>query len=78
MTGKTNELNAYMMQVFSLSAQEKEDSEKVNPDDLFAHKPMVALVDHELNIRGWFNPFDKSSSKALRQQLLLSLNESKS
>ena len=78
LTGKTNELNDYMMQVFSLSAQEKEDSEKVNPDDLFAHKPMVALVDHELKIRGWFNPFDKSSSKALRRQLLLSLNESKS
>jgi protein SCO1/2 len=78
LTGESSELNRYMMEVFSLAAQEKKESEKVSEDDIFAHKPMVALINHELKIEGWYNPFDKRSSEALREKLLFALNEAKS
>ena len=78
LTGESSELNSYMLEVFSLSAQEKKESEKVSEDDIFAHKPMVALINHELKIEGWYNPFDKRSSEALREKLIFALNEAKS
>ena len=77
LTGDSDELNSYMLDVFSLAAQEKEESEKVSEDDIFAHKPMVALINHELKIEGWYNPFDKRSSEVLRDKLLFALNEAK-
>ena len=78
LTGDSSELNNYMLDVFSLAAQEKKESERINDDDIFAHKPMVALINHELKIEGWYNPFDKRSSEALREKLIFALNEAKS
>ena len=38
----------------------------------------LVLVDHELKIRGWYDPFDESSNKSLRKNLLLAINDKKS
>ena len=78
LTGNPDELNDYMMEVFSLSAQEKNEEQRNGPDDLFAHRPMIVLVDHELKIRGWYDPFDESSNNSLRKNLLSAINDKKS
>ncbi|MDC0048328.1 SCO family protein [Verrucomicrobia bacterium] len=78
LTGNPDELNSYMLDTFSLSAQEKNEEQRSGPDDLFAHRPMVALVDHELKIRGWYDPFDERGNKSLRKNLFSVINEMKS
>ena len=78
LTGNPDELNNYMLETFSLSAQEKDESLRSGPDDLFAHRPMVVLVDHKLKIRGWYDPFDKKGNKSLRENLFSAINDMKS
>ncbi len=78
LTGDPDQLNNYMMEVFSLSAQEKNEDQRSGPDDLFAHRPMVALIDHNLKIRGWYDPFDERSNKSLRKNLFSAINDMKS
>ena len=75
LTGNPDELNSYMLETFSLSAQEKDEALRNGPDDLFAHRPMVVLVDHELKIRGWYDPFDEKGNKSLRKNLFSAIND---
>jgi len=78
LTGDPEPLNRYMMEVFSLSAQEKSEEQRSSPDDLFAHRPMVVLVDHNLKIRGWYDPFDERGNKSLRKNLFSAIKDMKS
>jgi|TARA_B110000196_G_scaffold273640_1_gene250152 cytochrome oxidase Cu insertion factor (SCO1/SenC/PrrC family) len=78
LTGNPDELNGYMLETFSLSAQKKNEELRSGPDDLFAHRPMVALIDHELKIRGWYDPFDERGNKSLRENLFSAINDMKS
>ena len=68
-TGEAQPLENYMKEVFWLSAQERPESERTNPTDLFKHEPRVVLVDHRMRIRGWYYPFDPVSAGDLEKAI---------
>ncbi len=68
-TGEPGPLNRYMREVFMLAAQEIPEEKRSSAGDLFAHEPRVVLVDRELNMRGWFYPFEPKSKEALRREI---------
>jgi cytochrome oxidase Cu insertion factor (SCO1/SenC/PrrC family) len=76
-TGEADSLNRYMAEVFLLKAEEKPPEKRTNEFDLFDHRPMVALVDHNLRILGWYYPFDERSGAAMREALKAALAAAK-
>lgn len=76
-TGEPGELNAYMKEVFLLAAQEKMEAERDSDGDLFKHEPRVVLVGHDLELRGWYYPFDRGSMAALKSEIKAALADAK-
>ena len=69
LTGDEREIDSYMRRYFKFNRRLKSEEEKENPEDLFAHDPLIALVDHGGHIRGIYNVYDELRGEQFQERL---------
>ena len=73
LTGDEKELPEFMEKQFQFAQQDMPQAQRQVPSDLYEHDSNVALLDHNLRIRGWYSAVDEAAMERLRMDIKMAL-----
>jgi protein SCO1/2 len=74
LTGAPDELPGFMEKQFLFAQQDIPEDKRQVPNDLYEHDSNVALLDHNLRIRGWYSAVDETDMAKLRKDIQRALD----